>query len=285
MANKIKHNKLRNTGLLYEFLIRQLTIDVLNKDSKSYAVKVIKNHFNENSELGKEFALYNILINKKFTHDKKASYFINEVVASRNKINFSQLRREKYNLIKDIKENYDINKFFSTKIKNYKIYASIYNLFEHSDTLKPDRKTEVYFNLLEFVTTKEKPRNVSMVNKMMSEDKDLAILTYKVLLEKFNDKYTSMSLNQKQLLKAYINNLSNTHSLKDFIAEEKPKLKKQLKDKMKVVDDQVVQIKLTEVVNSFDRFCKVNAKSKNVGDSVVLQMMRYYELLQELNRV
>ena len=146
MANKIKHNKLRNTGLLYEFLIRQLTIDVLNKrDSK--AVNIIKQHFNENSELGKEFALYNILVNKKFTDDKRASYFINEVVSSRNKINLTVLRREKYNLIKHIKENYDINKFFSTKIKNYKIYASIYNLFENNDILKPDKKTEVYLSL------------------------------------------------------------------------------------------------------------------------------------------
>ena len=284
MAKNIKHNKLRNTGLLYEFIIRQLTIDVLNK-TKSNAVSIIKKYFNENTELGKEFALYNILINKKFKDEKKASYFINEVVASKKKINLSSLRREKYNLISEIKQQFDINKIFSTKIKNYKIYASIYNLFEYTDSLKPDKKTEIYFNLLEYVTTQPKPRTVSKVNKMMAEDKDLAILTYKVLLEKFNDKYTSLSGNQKQLLKAYINNLSNTHSLKEFISNQKPKLQKELKKKMTKVDDKVVKIKLAEVVNSFDKFCKINSKSKNVNDKVVLQMMRYYELLQELNAV
>ena len=284
MAKNIKHNKLRNTGLLYEFIIRQLTIDVLNK-TKSNAVSIIKKYFNENTELGKEFALYNILINKKFKNEKKASYFINEVVASRQKINLSSLRREKYNLISEIKQQFDINKIFSTKIKNYKIYASIYNLFEYTDSLKPDKKTEIYFNLLEYVTTQPKPRTVSKVNKIMAEDKDLAILTYKVLLEKFNDKYTSLSGNQKQLLKAYINNLSNTHSLKEFINNHKPKLKKELTKKITKVDDKVVKIKLAEVINSFDKFCKINSKSKNVNDNVVLQMMRYYELLQELNAV
>tara|TARA_A100001201_G_scaffold118626_1_gene102171 strand:+ start:712 stop:1566 length:855 start_codon:yes stop_codon:yes gene_type:complete len=284
MANNMKHNKLRNTGLLYEFLIRRLTTDVLNKD-ESKAVGIIHKFFNENTELGKEFALYNILMNKKFSDEKKAHYFINEVITSRNKINLTQLRREKYNLISAVREHYDINKFFSTKIKKYKLFASIYNLFEYNDLMKPDKKTEIYFNLLEYVTTKPKPVKQSMVNKIMEEDKDLAILTYKVLLEKFNDKYTTLSGSQKHLLKAYINNLSNTHSLKEYIMIEKPKLKNDLTKKMKKVDDKIVKIKLSEVLNSFDKFCNVDDKSKNVNDKVVLQMMRYYELLTELNKL
>ena len=285
MASKIKHNKLRNTGLLYEFLIRQITIDVLNKKNNSKAVNIVKKYFNENTELGKEFALYNVLMNKKFKNDKQAGYFINEVVKNRQTLNFTSLRREKYNLISTVKESYDINKFFSTKIKNYKIYASVYNLFEHSSELKPDKKTVIYFNLLEYITTKPKVQKTSTVNDMISEDKDLSIITYKVLLEKFNDKYTSLSGGQKKLLKAYINNLSNTHSLKEFISVEKPKLKMNLKKYSEVVTDEVTKIKLSEVINSFDKFCRVDESSKNVGDDVVLQMMRYYELTQELANV
>lgn len=285
MASKQKHNKLRNTGLLYEFLIRQITIDVLNKKNNSKAVNIVKKYFNENTELGKEFALYNVLMNKKFKNDKQAGYFINEVVKNRQTLNFTSLRREKYNLISTVKESYDINKFFSTKIKNYKIYASVYNLFEHSSELKPDKKTVIYFNLLEYITTKPKVQKTSTVNDMISEDKDLSIITYKVLLEKFNDKYTSLSGGQKKLLKAYINNLSNTHSLKEFISVEKPKLKKNLKKYSEVVTDEVTKIKLSEVINSFDKFCRVDESSKNVGDDVVLQMMRYYELTQELANV
>ena len=285
MASKQKHNKLRNTGLLYEFLIRQLTIDVINKKGNSKAVNIVKKYFNENTELGKEFALYNVLMNKKFINDKKAGYFINEVIKSRNNLNFTSLRREKYNLISVIRETYDINKFFSTKITNYKIYASIYNLFEHNDILKPDRKTVIYFNLLEYVTTKPMAKNSSTINNIMAEDKDLAIITYKVLLEKFNDKYTSLTGSQKNLLKAYINNLSNTHSLKEFINTEKPRLKNKLKKYSTGVTDEVTKIKLTEVINSFDKFCRVDESSKNVNDDVVLQMMRYYELTQELQNV
>ena len=68
---KVKHNKIRNTGLLYEFLLRQITLDVLNSDNTSNAVQIIKKRFNENSELGKELALYNILSTRKFKDDEE----------------------------------------------------------------------------------------------------------------------------------------------------------------------------------------------------------------------
>ena len=128
---KVKHNKIRNTGLLFEFLLRQITSDVLNKGQNGEAVTIVKQRFNENTELGKELALYNILITKKFKSDSKADYFINEVMKTRSDLNNSILRREKYNLIKEIQSNYDLQKFMSSKVPNYKTYASIYKLFEY----------------------------------------------------------------------------------------------------------------------------------------------------------
>ena len=121
-----KHNKIRNTGLLYEFLLRQITADVLNKDDKSKAISIVKSRFNETTELGKELALYNIVVNKKFNNDAKADYFINEVIKERQKLNNSVLKREKYNLIKEIQSNYNLQKFTSSKVPNYKIFASTY---------------------------------------------------------------------------------------------------------------------------------------------------------------
>ena len=152
---KVKHNKIRNTGLLYEFLLRQMTADVLHNSESSRAVQIIKDKFNENTQLGRELALYNVLTTKKFKSDKKAEYFINEVVNARHKLNNSVLKRERYNLIKVIKENYDLMKFMSSKVKNYKAHASAYKLFEYSSTMSPEQKTESFFNLIEHVTTKE----------------------------------------------------------------------------------------------------------------------------------
>ena len=177
---KIKHNKIRNTGLLYEFLLRQITLDVLNSDKVSDAVKIIKKRFNENTELGKELALYNILTTKKFKSDKKAEYFINEVVNARYKLNNPILKRERYNLIKAIKENYDLMKFMSSKVKNYKAHASTYKLFEYSTTMSPEQKTESFFNLVEHITTKEDNIKLSDVNNVNYKRSNL--LSYPSLL-------------------------------------------------------------------------------------------------------
>ena len=279
---KVKHNKIRNTGLLFEFLLRQITSDVLNKDQNSKAVSIVKQKFNENTELGKELALYNILISKKFTSDRKADFFINEVLTQRRSLNKSALRREKYNLIKQLKETYDLQKFLSSKVPNYKLYASIYKLFEHKD-LSPDEKTESHFNIVEHVTTIEKSVKLSE-NISLPDDEELRIIAYRTLLERFNSKYTKLSSTQKKLLKEYINNVSNTSSLKDTLREIVTSLKKDLKTHSKSLKDKVVKIKMNEAIKSVDKFCGLSDNSKNVKDSYVLQPMRYLELLKELKR-
>ena len=280
---KIKHIKVRNTGLLFECLLRQITSDVLSSDNNSGAVRILKQKFNENTELGKELALYNILINKKFTSDKKAEYFINEVIDSRSKLNSSSLKREKYNLIKEIQDSYDIKKFLSSKINNYKVYASTYKLFEYSKSLSPEEKTESFFNLVEHVTTTSE--NVKLSNTIVEklpDDEDLRILPYKTHLEKFNAKYSKLNLPQKSLLRAYINNVSGTNSLKEYIEEVVPVIKKDLTKYSKNLKDKVVKIKLKEAIKSIDNFC--NTDKQNVKDSVVVQTMRYMELLKELKK-
>jgi len=281
-----KHSKIRNSGLLYEFLIRQITSDILDNNN-SKAVNIIKKRFNENTELGKELSLYNILINKKFKSDKKAEYFINEVLKQRETINNIQLKREKYNLIKILKENYDLKKLISSKVSNYKIYASIYKLFENINSLSPEQKTEVHFNIVEHITTNDS--NIKLTETIdgggtIPDNSDLRILTYKVLLEKFNQKYnTKLNLSQKRLLKAYINNVSGTNSLKEYIEKVAPTIKSGLKKYSKNLKDEVVKIKLKEAIKSIDKFCSVS-KGNNVKDSVVVQTMRYMELLKELKK-
>ena len=280
---KVKHNKIRNTGLLFEFLLRQITSDVLNKDQNSKAVSIVKQRFSENTELGKELALYNILITKKFKSDSKADYFINEVMKTRIDLNNSILRREKYNLIKEIQSNYNLQKFMSSKVPNYKVFASIYKLFEYN-TLSPDEKTESFFNIVEHVTTEDSNIRLSGTVKTLPDDEDLRILTYKTLLEKFNQKYTKLSGAQKNLLREYINNVSNTNSLKDTLKHIVSELKKDLKQHSKNLKDKVVKIKMTEALKSIDKFCGLNDKSNVVKDEYVIQTMRYLELLKELKK-
>ena len=280
---KVKHNKIRNTGLLFECLLRQITSDVLNKDNNSKAVNIVKQKFNENTELGKELALYNILITKKFKSDSKADYFINEVMKTRSDLNNSTLRREKYNLIKEIQSNYNLQKFMSSKVSNYKTYASIYKLFEYK-SLSPDEKTESFFNIVEHVTTDDKSIKLSETVTTLPDDEDLRILTYKTLLEKFNQKYTKLSKDQKNLLREYINNVSNTNSLKDTLKDIVKGLKKDLTTHSKNLQDKVVKIKMSEAIKSIDKFCGIDDKTDVVKDEYVIQTMRYLELVKEVKK-
>ena len=284
-SNKAKHSKIRNTGLLFEFLLRQITTDVLNKKDNSKAVELIKKRFNENTSLGKELSLYSALLNTKFKTDKKAEFFINEVLSERNKINKTQLKRERYNLIKSLKEDYNIQKLFSSKVKNYKIYASIYKIFEYAE-LSAEQKTESYFNIMEHVTTNENNIKLSETigGAKIPQDEDLRILTYRTLLEKFNSKYSKLNSPQKKLLREYINNISNTNSLKDTLKEIVKELKQDLKTHSKNLKDKVVKIKMNEALNSIDKFCGTSIKTNFVKDNDVLQTLRYMELLKELKK-
>ena len=279
---KFKHNKLKNTGMLFEFLLRQVTVDVLNKDKTSEAVKIIKKRFNENTEVGKELGLYNLLLKKKFEDDKKADFFLAEILRQRQKLNESSLNREKYNIVKEIKKYYDSKNLFSAKLDNYKHYASIYKLFEGKNKLSPDDKTDSYFIVMENITTIQSNKTSEYLSSDL-KDKDVRILSYKILLEKFNEKYTNLTSEQKLVLKEYINSISNSNEFNKFVNSKLPTLKKSLKSRVKSVKNDVLRIKLTEAVNCVDKFC-LN-ESKTTQDDSVVQLLRYYELDKELKKI
>ena len=278
-----KHSKIKNTGLLFEFLLRQITSDVLSNKNKSMAMTMIKHRFNENTELGKELSLYQMIINHSFNSDKKANFFITEVINNRNRLNNSLLKREKYNLIKEIKNNFNLIAFLSSKVTNYKTYASIYKLFEYKKTISPEEKTVSYFNLIEHLTTKNKSRLTDSYKNKIPKDENLRILTYRLLLEKFNKKYEKLNYKQKALLKEYINNVSNTNSLKEHIKIEVKYVKNELNKHKKNIKDKITKIKLNESINSIEKFCKTG-NSKFVKDDAVIQLMRYYELIKEVKK-
>ena len=277
--SNVKHNKIKNTAILYELLSRQITVDVLNDTKNSPAVKIFKEFFNKNTEMGKEYELYRILSEKKYSKESHAVKLIEAVVTNRQRLSNRRLNNEKYNLIKTIKENYNVKDFFNTRLPNFKVFASIYKVFGISENPNPIETTYSTITLIEHITSiqSNEVKKSEILETYTEEDKDLRLLAYELLVDKFNKKYKSLNENQKDLLKQYINNLSNTNSLNEFVNSEVVKIKKNLKKYVKKVDDDITRIKLEEAINHIDTL----VPSKVVKDKNIISLMRYYELIKE----
>jgi hypothetical protein len=286
MAQRVKHSKIKNTGILFELLSRQITVDVMNGDEKSKSVEVLKKFFNEKTELGKENQLYQVLLKENYNSSHKAEKLVDAVIKAREKLQNKKLRTEKYNLIKEIKRNYVVEDFFRARIPNYKVYASIYKKFlsETTPVFDPVDEVDSTFSIIEHITrNKTKPRDTDskVISEFKSEDKDLRLLSYQLMVDNFNGKYKSLNSMQRNLLKEYVNNISNTNSLREFINNEVLKIKQILNKILPRVRDDITKIKLTEAIKQVDSL----SKGKIVKDKQVVSLMRYYELIKELHNV
>jgi hypothetical protein len=279
---KIKHSKFKNTGILFELLVRQVASDTVSgKDSS--AINIIRKHFSK-SELAKEHKLYQALVSSKALTEGKAESLINATLEISSRLNRSALRKEKYNIIKDIRESYDIEEFFKSKINNYSQYAAAYSLIEAHNSLEfvePSQVIENKVNLLEHITRKEINKE-EVKDRVMEEylamDKGTRILVYKTLLERFNSKYNNMSNTQKSVLKEYINNISNTVKLREFVNNHFAAIRAELNKLNQTVTDKTVQIKLSEVVN----LLKPLDKNQNVKDDNIIALLQFHQLISEL---
>jgi len=282
---KIKHSKFRNTGILFELLVRQIASDTLsNKDSA--AVNLVKKYFNK-TELTKEYKIYQTLINSKLLSEAKAETFINTALDASLRLNKTTLRKEKYNLIKEIKENYDLEEFFKAKINHYTQYAAVFNLIEsHSSTefIDPKLIIDNKITLLEHITRKEVNKEDvkdRVIEEYMKLDKGSRILAYRMLLEKFNTKYAELNDKQKNVLKEYINNVTNTVKLREFVNNNFNVIISELKSIIPTIEDKTTQIKLTEITN----FLQPLDKNQNVKDENIISLLQFYQLLNELKAI
>ena len=283
---RVKHSKFKNTGILFELLVRQITLEVLNGDTTEKAKKIVSEFFSPKTELNKELRLYELLIKEKYSSESRAEKFIDTVNEAHNRIDQKQLQREKYNLIKKINESFNMDEFLSSPISNYRVLASIYKIFE-SKRMKDYDVKDVFnskITLIESITSKpstlssKKGNPNQIVESYKKQDKDLRLLTYKILVETFNKKYSKLDENQKNLLREYINNLSNTTGFKSYVEKEIPSIVSELKTLSKGIKDKVTKIKLAETVS-------VLAKTKIgkvVSDNHVSSLMMSYELIKEL---
>jgi hypothetical protein len=282
---KIKHSKFKNTGVLFELLVRQITLEVLNGDKNENAKNIVKEFFAPNTELNKELRLYDILLKEKYSSETKADRLVETVCDAHAKLNQLALSKEKFNLIKEISTKFDIEQFLSSPITNYKVLASIYKVFESKRADGYDIKD--IFNskitLIENITSKpaqlSKPaEDKKLIEAYKQQDKDLRLLTYKILVETFNKKYTNLDESQKNLLKEYINNITNTTKFKDYVGTQLPTIISELNGIKSKLKDKVTQIKLAETISVLEKM-KIG---KTVSDSQVSSIMLSYELIKEL---
>lgn len=280
--NKLKNSKYKNTGIIFELLIRQITNDTISgKDS--LAVNVIKKYFSK-GEIQKEHQLYQSLINSKDLNESKSNIIIDNVINLSKRLNKTQLRKEKYNLIKEIKDNYDIEIFFKNKINNYPQYAAAYILMESANSNEftdPNLLINNRNTLLEHISSKDLNLSNDIYDDYLKLTADMRILTYRTLLEKFNDKYVNLNNQQKLVLKEYINNMNNVVNLREFVNSNYKNLKFELSKLLNKVDDKTSLIKLTEVIN----LLKPLEKTETVKDENIISLLQYYQLIEEVKQL
>lgn len=275
---KIKHSKFKNTGMLFELLTRQITSDIISSN-ESISIGILKKYFGKNTELLKEYELYKTLSDERLKSDNKADMLIEAALKARRGLNKKRLNQEKYELIKTIKESFDIDSFFQTKVQNYKLLASIYKIFEHNELENPIEFTQSKITIIENITSNSKAKQLDESSTIENQPKEIRLLTYKYLVEKFNSKYGQLNDNQKVLLREYIGNVSNTNNLKSFIQSESANIKGIFKKNINRVSDKSLKIKLVEVISLLDDYDTI----KNVEENHISALLRYYSILEDLS--
>ncbi len=285
---KMRHSKFRNTGILFELLTKQVTADIIAGKDSSGAKDLLYKYFQESTELGQEWQLYSTLLNEKIKDDCHAERFFSVVLDARKRLNNKRLIQFKYNLIKEIKDNYPIEEMLKAPVRNYKVLASIYKVFE--DVVSSECKfdvNEVYQAkncIVEHIVDKPKVTRSEdeLINYYQTQTEDIRLLTFKLLLEKFNTKYsTALDNEQKMILKEYIENAANTNKFDVFVKDKVIEIKQSLTELVdRIKDSGVIKIKIHEVINQLSR---INP-GKIVKDSNIMVLLLGYELIKEIHQ-
>jgi len=283
---KVKHSKFRNTGLIFELLVKQIASDTLN-NRDSAAVKILKKYFTGKTALAKEFKLYEFIAKNKNISQSKAEAIVSTITEISRRLDQKELKESKYNLISDIKENYNVEEFFSIQVRDYKALAALYCLLEaqnNTDLVDPNVLVDNKTTILEHLTSspqKEADVKDTLIEDYAKYDKDLRLLTFKILLEKFNDKYKDLLPEQKNILKEFITSVNSNARLRNIVNEELNKIASDVRDLVKKVKDEVVKIKLEEVAKAIVPI----SKTEKITDSHLVNLMQYYDLVNELRSI
>lgn len=280
---KIKHSKFRNTGLIFELLVKQIAADTLNtKDSA--AVNIIKKFYSNKSSLAKEYRLYEFIIKNKNVSQSKAEAIVSTITEVSRKLDQKTLKTQKYELISEIKKYYNIEEFFGMQVRDYKPLAALYCLLEaqnNDNIVDPEflinNKTTILEHLTKLPQNEEEVKD-TLIEEYSKYDKDLKLLTFKILLEKFNSKYRNLLPEQKNILKEFITSVNSQSRLRTLVNEEMNKIASAVRNLSAKVKDEVIKIKLDEVAKSI----KPLSNKDKISDNHLVNLMQYYDLVNEL---
>tara|TARA_R110002126_G_scaffold210016_2_gene356577 strand:- start:768 stop:1622 length:855 start_codon:yes stop_codon:yes gene_type:complete len=283
---RIKHSKYRNTGLIYELLVKQIASDVLN-NTESDAIQILKKYYSGKTTLAKEYKLYEFVVKNNSVTQAKAETIISTITEVSRKFDQKILKEQKYALISEIKSKYNIDEFFTVDVRDYKALASLYCLLEaqnNTNLVDPNFLISNKTTLLEHLTSKKQNEDDvkdSLIEQYSKYDKDLKLLTFKILLEKFNEKYSDLLPQQKNILKEFITSVNSSKKLFTLVNKELKKISEEVKKAGDRITDDIIKIKLDEVSKSI----KPLKATEKVNDTHLVNLMQYYDLVNELNKL
>jgi len=283
---KVKHSKYKNTGLIFELLVKQIASDTLSKKD-SPALSVLKKFYAGKSSLAKEYKLYEFISKNSNVSPLRAEAILSTITEISRKLDQSTIKKQKYELIAEIKTHYSVDEFFAIQVRDYKALAALYCLLEtqnNAENVDPSSLIENKTTILEHLTSKaqnEDDVKDTLIEEYSKYDKDLRLLTFKILLEKFNDSYKDLLPEQKNILKEFITSVNSTTRLRTIVNEELEKIATKVVELSQKVSDQVIKIKLEEVKKAI----KPVSNKEKIGDTHLVNLMQYYELVHELETI
>jgi hypothetical protein len=268
--NKIKVSKYRNTGLIFELLARRVVSEVLAGEST--ALKLIKKYFKENSELGREYSLYKLFSEKSNLSESIIDVALNEY----SKLDVKSINRQKYNLIKEIKNCYNIDEFFKHKVSNYRLNGALSYLYENTEFGNIETKMHARKIVSECIASLNSPKVINeQTSPLSSVDKDTQKLAVRLMLEKFNAKYGNLLDSQRTLLSQYILEGTDSPKFKKLVMSECRKINEKLS--ILTTPSDRLNIKIKEAISLLENIIT----SKVVKDEHVSALLKYYELIHK----
>lgn len=284
LSMKLKHNKLKNTAILFELLTQKLTSEIIS-EKNPIAVNLIKKYFH-NTELAKEYSLYESITNSTNLEETVAKLTLNEIEQYYKKLDKVKLGKEKYNLIHEISKNYDTNDFFKSRVSNYKLLGTISILLEsflidssYAISEIISNKKIIFEHLTSIPILDEMSQSLREYAKM---DKVHRNHVFKIIVDNFNADFSDkLNENQKTILHEYIFSVSSSPKLTESFNVKIRNLKEFFTKHSHKVTDEVILIKLNEIITELKPFNK-NYIIKEID---VEKLLHYYELQEEIKNI